>query len=345
MKLIHTAITLLLIALSIFILIWGKSLLIPFVIALAIWYIIVILTGEFQKIKYKKWVMPYWLAFIFAIITSSGVLYGIFSLINANVNDVIDTAPAYQIKLEALLSQAINTLGITKVDIVDYLFKQVDFANIFTNVAVTVTTLAGYLGAIIIYVVFLFIEHRYFERKLEALTQNNEKYKRTQVIMHKISQQIKKYIRSKTIMSFLTGFLSYIVLISVGVDFAEFWALLIFVLNYIPYIGSIVAIMFPIFFSLVQFDSLIPFFIVAILLIAIQQAIGGFIEYKIEGRELNLSPIVIIISLALWGKIWGLTGMFLGIPIMVIINIILANFPTTRPIAILLSEKGDINME
>ena len=150
------------------------------------------------------------------------------------------------------------------------------------------------------------------------------------------------YLTIKTLASFGTAMISYFVLQIIGVDFAAFWALLIFLLNYIPTVGSIIAVVFPFLFAFIQFDTVYPAFIVGILLVGIQFVMGNVVEPKMQGQSLNLSPLVIVLSLVFWGKIWGIAGAFLCVPIMVIINIILSRFPTTRPIAILLSANGKI---
>ena len=129
----------------------------------------------------------------------------------------------------------------------------------------------------------------------------------------------------------------------VGVDFAPFWALLIFLLNFIPTIGSIIATIFPSLIALVQFDTLGPFFLVGGGLTGIQILIGNILEPKFTGSSLNLSPTIILLNLSLWGVIWGIPGMFLCVPFLVISMIVFSHFPQTRAIAVLLSSDGRIS--
>jgi len=136
--------------------------------------------------------------------------------------------------------------------------------------------------------------------------------------------------------------LSYIFMKVVGVDFAEFWAVLIFLLNFIPTIGSIVATIFPSLITLVQFESYTPFFVVLGGVTAIQVCVGNILEPRLMGNSLNLSPLVILLNLSLWGLIWGIPGMFLCVPFLVISAIVFSHVPQTRSIAILLSRDGQI---
>lgn len=128
----------------------------------------------------------------------------------------------------------------------------------------------------------------------------------------------------------------------VGLDFATFWGMLIFFFNYIPTIGSILATAFPSVLALIQFDSPLPIIAVIGGITATQMMIGGFLEPRLLGSSLNLGPLVILLSLGLWGSLWGIPGMFLCVPITVIAVIILSHFPQTRTIAILLSGDGNV---
>ena len=162
-------------------------------------------------------------------------------------------------------------------------------------------------------------------------------------MLSKINEDVKKYISIKMLTSSTTGILSYILLKIVGVDFAEFWALLIFLLNFIPTIGSIVATIFPSLITLVQFDTYNPFFAVFVGVTIIQLCVGSILEPRLMGNSLNLSPLIILLNLSLWGLIWGIPGMFLCVPVLVISMIVFSHIPATRPIAILLSRDGRIS--
>ena len=124
---------------------------------------------------------------------------------------------------------------------------------------------------------------------------------------------------------------------------AIFWAFLIFLLNFIPTIGSLLATLFPVIFSLLQFGDFSIALIILFVVGSIQVIIGNFIEPKWMGNSMNISPLVSILSLMFWGLIWGTTGMIVSVPFTVVIIIILSEIEYTRPLAILLSEKGDIN--
>jgi AI-2 transport protein TqsA len=139
-----------------------------------------------------------------------------------------------------------------------------------------------------------------------------------------------------------TGAISYAILLVVGVDFAAFWGFVIFLLNYIPTIGSMLGILLPTLLAVVQFATIGPVLAVIIGGGATQFLIGNIIEPRLMGTSLNISPLVVLISLAVWGSIWGLAGMFLSVPLTMIAMIVFSYFRPTRPIAIMLSGNGEI---
>lgn len=328
--------------LTIHVLIMGRELLIPFVIAVVIWYLIISITSAIQRVSLFSFHAPYPLSLLIAVSICIMILYTIFYFLTTNIAEIIRMLPVYQAKLMALIGNVLNYFGIAKIPEPLKVLNHSGVITVATNAAHTITYMAGNTGVIFVYVLFLLLEHRSFDNKLAYAIQDEKKLNITQQVIKKISAQIQSYIRVKTGLSIATAFLSYIVMYFVGVDFANFWAQLIFFLNFIPTIGSIIATILPCLITILQFDSWGPFIIVTIILISIQFLIGNIIEPKLIGKKVNLSGLVIILSLACWGSIWGITGMFLCVPIMVILNIIFSNFERTRFVAVMLSSDGEI---
>ena len=125
-----------------------------------------------------------------------------------------------------------------------------------------------------------------------------------------------------------------------GVEFATFWAVLIGLLNYIPYIGSFLGVVLPVAFALVQFADLNVVLALLLALSAAQFVIGFFLDPYLMGNSLNLSPFVILVSLAVWSALWGIAGAFLAVPMTACMALVFAEFDGTRPIAVLLSKNG-----
>ena len=342
-RLLNFGVALGIVALTVYILIIGKGLILPFVIAVVFWYFIISLMRGYRRFQIRGIRLPYGLSMGLAVTTVGVIIWLVYLLIEGNVNQVIEATPRYQARFEELVAKAFVLLGITEENPLENLIGQIDIRNLMSQFASAVTGLASDVGLIIIYVLFLLLEHRTLERKLDALHSTADESAETDLLLDEISNDINIYLKIKTAMSLLVGVISYVIMAAVGVDFAQFWAFLIFLFNYIPTVGAILGVLFPILLISVQFDSVPLIVAVSILLIANPVIINNLLEPRLMGKSLNISSLVIILSLVLWGSIWGIIGMFLCVPIMVILNIIFSKFPQTRPIAILLSANGKID--
>jgi predicted PurR-regulated permease PerM len=161
-------------------------------------------------------------------------------------------------------------------------------------------------------------------------------------VLSQVNSAVRTYVYVKTLMSFLTGAISYFVLLLFHVDFPVLWAFVIFLLNYVPYVGSLVATFLPSAFAVFQFQSFSIFVWVFLGIQVVQILIGNILEPKVMGKTLNLSPLGVLTALTFWGMIWGVMGMILSVPITSILVIIALRFPATRFVAIILSENGEL---
>src|SRR5262249_54128513 len=144
-------------------------------------------------------------------------------------------------------------------------------------------------------------------------------------------------IAVKAWISFVTAILSFAVLAAFRVEFAVVWGILIFLLNFIPYVGVLVAVAPPVLLAFLQFDEVWRGIAVAGLLIGVQVFTGQYMEPRLAGKRLNLSPLLIILSLAFWGYLWGPVGMILAVPLTVVCKIVLENIPETKAVGTLMS--------
>ncbi|PKH49882.1 AI-2E family transporter [Tenacibaculum sp. Bg11-29] len=322
----------------------GKGILIPFIFALIFWF----LTREIRKTIYKmpfaKKIIPYWLSnlFVFTLIVLG---FGFISeIITNSITDLSTSYSKYEPNIGAIIKSLDSYFHIDIIKSIKSVIGDFDYGSVLGDIANGISSLLGDTFMIIIYALFIFLEESSFKNKLIKIFEGKENsYASMQSMLSKIEFSISNYLRLKTYVSLLTGILSYIVLLIVGVDSAPFWAFLIFLLNYIPTIGSLIATVFPAIFSLIQFGEFTPFLIVLTAVGSVQVIVGNIIEPKLFGKSLNLSPLVTILSLAVWGKIWGVTGMILSVPITVIMIIIFSQFEKTKSVAIFLSENGDID--
>lgn len=340
---LNHAATAVLTALVVYLLVIGQAILLPFILAVFVWHLINAVAAQCGRLQLNDGpLLPVWGRYSAAILLLLGLVWFVVDLIAGNISQVGQAAPGYEQNLRELAARLSAALGLQELPSVRALFDELNLSDVIRRLVSAVTGIAGSAGIMLVYVAFLLLEQGSFRHKIAALFPEAEREALVHRILHRIAGEIQTYLWLKTLGSLLTGFLSYLVMKIIGIDFAEFWALLIFALNYIPYIGALLGVVFPALIALVQFETLSPFIITTALLALIQFLIGNVLEPKMMGKGLNISPLVMLLALAFWGSIWGVTGMFLAVPMMVVIMIICSNFDQTRSLAILLSENGQL---
>ena len=325
-----------------YLLIIGRGLLIPLVMAIFFWHLLNTINNGVKKIPRIGSQLPDWLSMVLSLCVVGVLCKILIDIITNNVTDVIAAAPKYQENLLLMfnnLDARFHFKGLTNFNST---FKDLNLQSLAVNIYGVFSTIMSSAVLISLYVVFLFIEQHYFEQKLDAFFSQAEHRRLVKNIINHITKDTQTYLGIKTLLSLGTSFASWIIMKWVHLDFAEFWALLIFFLTYIPNIGAMVATAFPVALALIQFDSWWPFIEITSGIVAIQFIVGNFLEPRLLGKSLNLSTLVILFALALWGYIWGILGMFLSVPITVMMMIIFAHFDSTRPLAVLLSQDGYI---
>jgi predicted PurR-regulated permease PerM len=228
----------------------------------------------------------------------------------------------------------------------EYLQEWINNLNLSGMATSLLSSLSGFVAnsaVVIVYVIFFLMEDAAYAIKMDKLFPSKKhEYTKFMHNLKRINESIRYYIWSMTAISFATGVISYIVLLIMGVEYAFLWSFLVFMLNFIPYIGPLISSLFPAIFAVITTGELLQFVYVFVAMEIIQIIIGNFIQPMVMGKGTNLSPITVIVALAFWGMLWGIVGMILAVPIMAVIVIICSQVPSTRYLAILLSEKGNI---
>ena len=346
MKVLNYLAVVLLVVVIFYLLIVGESLLLPLVIAIALWYLINTLAAALGEVSVGRFSIPRPICLTLSILAFLTAIWAVINFLSASFDGVSEMAPIYQDNLIRRLESLpfIEAGAIEGLNFTQLINDWINLPSYAATLAASAATILASGGLILIYVGFLFFEQGRFNSKISALVSNPEKEQEVRVIFERIRDDIQKYISIKMFTSSLTGMLSFGLLLLIGVDFAGVWGLLIFLLNFIPTIGSIIATMFPAMIALAQSDGYGMFLLVLVGIGACQVMVGNVLEPRLMGSSFNLSPIVILLNLALWSMIWGIPGMFLCVPFLIIFTIIMSHFPRTRPIAIILSSDGDLRV-
>ncbi|MEE9328730.1 MAG: AI-2E family transporter [Parvularculaceae bacterium] len=331
----------------------GQNLLIPFVIATFLSFLIVTLkttlktrTGPVGRH------LPDWFLYILTFLIIAIGLMLLADIIRDNTEALIASAPAYRDNLAAISGHFVTWMQ-------QFSFVPTEFSgtvetirlgalerlpSVLTGLGNMVRAFATNLITILLYTIFMLFERGNLIKKLKLLSREKHEQEATEQILGDIGNLVRSYISIKTLINLCVATISFFIMTFLGVDFAGFWALLLFSLAFVPIIGSPIAIGLASLLALVQPDQ--GGIKLALLtlggLYVVEQSFSSGIEPRLMGKSLNLSPLVILLSLGLWGTLWGFAGMLLCVPITVAIMIILSQFHTTRPVAILLSDNGDI---
>ncbi|GAB4184683.1 MAG: AI-2E family transporter [Wenzhouxiangellaceae bacterium] len=323
----------------------GRTILMPLAIAVLAWNLLDTVIDSLSRPRWNGWRLPRWLATLVSLALLAIAMTLVVRILASQVDVIAEQWPQYAERLEQILAQIVAYLGDDVAAQFENLLADLNLADAVSGVLGSAGSLLLSLGLIVLYITFLMVERAHLAKKMVALFPDDTRRREMLRIVLLVAASLRRYLWVKTLTSLLTGVASYIVLRLFAVDFAETWALIIFLLNYIPNIGSFLGVVFPTLLALVQFETLLPVLFMTLFLGSIQILVGNVIEPMLMGRTLNLSTFVIIVSLTVWGAVWGIVGLFLSVPMTVMIMIICAHVPNWRPLAILLSEDGELHRE
>jgi predicted PurR-regulated permease PerM len=314
-------------------LVYGAPFLIPIVIAVLITTLISAGADRLARLG-----LPAALATACSVLLFLVAIAAVFNILASQADDVARAWPNYVDRLTALSEQVMAWVGPELSQRVREAVREIELVQRLPGLLGSVGSLAATVALVALYIGFLLLERGRLAPKIDKLAGGDSGAIKRAV--NDISESIRRYLWIKTILSFFTALLSYGVLKVLDVDFAETWALIIFLLNYIPSIGSVLGVVFPALLALIQFDTLWQFLVIAIALAGVQLVIGNVVEPRVLGRSMNLSPFVVIASLAFWGMIWGVIGAFLSVPMTTAFVIVCSQTDSLRWIATLLLAEG-----
>ena len=311
----------------------ASNVFIPLVIA---WFILQMLRPVIKIAKTLKFNAWWSVALVFAVLTILGLIG--FKFVAAQFTEFAKVLEIYSEKLLEWFTQIMGILGISQETL-----RSVNpmglLRNNIQNISSVIIAFASKFVMTLVFLMFMLVEAPYLDEKInKAFGRNSPRVKK---ILSSISEQVSQYLGALTLISFVTGLCAWLVLTILDVRLAAGWGVLTFLLNFIPTVGSIIATIPPVVMAIIQFTP--GFFtplLVLLSLTAIQLTIGNIITPKVMGDKLGVSPVVILLSLLLWGTIWGIPGALLSTPIISILKIIFENIPMLQPIAVLIGS-GD----
>ncbi len=193
------------------------------------------------------------------------------------------------------------------------------------------------LALVLVFLIFMLAGRGKLKPKIEK-SFSPQRAARINQVLENIDRQIQKYLVIKTATSFMSGLVTMAVLLAFGVDFAVVFGFLTFLLNFIPSLGSIVALILIVLIAAFQFSSPWPALWILLILVFLDLLISNLVEPKLMGYGLGLSPLAVLFVLFFWGWLWGIPGMILAVPLMAVVKIICSNIPSLQFVAEIISK-------
>jgi len=315
----------------------ASSILVPFFLAV---FIAVVSTPPLFWLQRKGVPKVLALVFILAAILAVGLLFA--AMIGPSLNDFLRSLPDYQEQLSTLTAGFVSWLHEKGVNIpAEEVPQTLNPGWVMALAGDILSTLSSVLTnafLILLTVVFILLEAADLPKKLQVVLKNPERSLST---IDKFSQSAKRYLVIKTLISAATGFLIWLWLFILGVDYPVLWGTLAFLLNYVPNVGSFVAALPAVLVALVM-SGVGTALLTVLGFLVVNVVVGSILEPKLTGRRLRLSTLVVFLSLVFWGWVLGPIGMILSVPMTSLVAIALDSYDETRGLAILLGSGTEV---
>jgi predicted PurR-regulated permease PerM len=292
-----------------------------------------------SRLRMRK--VPMVISILLVLALVGGLFFGIAKIIGVTVESIILVMPKYEAKWENILLPHIagilgNISDGMKQQAMDFNPSSLVPSNVMGSALTSATNLVSGFAIILLSMLFILAANGQFKKKIEIAFPKSGSLQLTKIIQN-IERSVRRYLITTLILNTLAAVTMTIVLLLFGVDLAFLWGILTFLLMFIPTFGGLFAILLPVLASFLQFDSTITPILIAITVIVTQLMIGSVLTPRVMGSTLNISPLLIIVSIIFWGWVWGLLGMILAVPITSTIAIIFQNIPPLTPVAVLMS--------
>ncbi len=303
-------------------------------------FLFLILNPMVNKMEQNR--VPRWAAILVVILILILFFVLLFFFLTVAINSFINRVPKYFSRFDEIfggIGEAIGpALGLTPgsglTELVDW---KTMLINAVTAASGSIITIVSMSILIFIFVLFLLLERQSLIPKFKVALPSRGGM-RVAIMFERINRQVSRYLVVKAVISSITGVMFYLGSLAVGLDFAIIWGVLAVLFNFIPNIGSIIITLLTVAMAVLQFfPDYARILYVALIMSMIQLVMGNILDPRFQGNQLNLSPFIILVSLAFWGYIWGIMGMFLAVPIMSVIQIFCSNVKVLKPIAIMIS--------
>ncbi len=302
---------------------YTRAVMVPFVLAIFLSYLLFPVVDLLQD----RFRVPRVISIILALLVAVGLMFVLGLMITTSTRALFESASIYEERLGAIAERTVAILSRFGIELGDQplveALTQLPVGDLLSRTAGTVFGLITTGGLVLIFLIYLLAGRR--PQQIRS------------GIYAEINQKVQRYLVIKFAVSAGTGIVVGLILAAFGLELAFVFGVMAFLLNFIPSIGSVIAVLLPIPIAFIQFESMWPIIGIIAFPGVVQITVGNAIEPILQGEGLELHPVVILLALIFWGLLWGIVGMLLAAPITAVLRIVLARIETTRPVAELLA--------
>jgi AI-2 transport protein TqsA len=325
----------------------GRDVLVPVAYSALIVYVVLGMTRQLGRIPGVGPRLPAAARYGVSAAVILAAVWGMTLLVLASIAEVTSNATRYDQTTLRAIQRAAAWVGIetepTWPLLRQLLFEKVGVTRLLGSTASVMLGLVGTLAVVVVYAIFLLIEKRAFDRKIDHLYAEPSRAERLRTVIHAINDRVGNYLALKALLGVGLGVVTWAAMTWMGLGFAGLSGLLAGLFNFIPYVGSVLGVAVPGLLALLSGAESVPLLWLCLGLSLVHFLNGNFLDPYLMGDSLNLSPFVILFSLAVWSKLWGIPGALLAVPFAAIMLIVFQEFEGTRPLAVLLSRHGQID--
>ena len=337
------ALWLVIIGVALLFLVHARAFLLPIVIAFLIFTVLTAGISKVASFRILGIRLPHWLAASFGLVLILVLMVLVYSVDSGEILLIVAEWPRILERVDSLVASVSYWLGEDLEGIIRASYADFSSISAIRSIVTPAGLMLTSMVIVVLYVGFMFVESAYLPKKItKLLSDSPRRSEEVFEITDQIIKSVHRYLLLKTLLSAGSTLAVYAIMRFVGLEFAETWAMLTFLLNFIPKIGSITATVIPSVFAILQFPEWQPILIVIVGIAAAHTITGEVVEPMVMGRTLNLSSFVIMLALTFWAMVWGIAGAFLAVPLTAVILIICSKIEALRPVAILLSSDGNI---
>ncbi|WP_269515118.1 AI-2E family transporter [Brevundimonas subvibrioides] len=319
---------------------WLRDILTPLAMAI---FLMIMIDGVKRFIEDRTSLPDQWAGTAALLVVVLGFSLSIAFIVNGAAGfftDMSGVSSGIGPRIDAIIVDGARVFGITTAPTAHELIASIDLRGYLIGLAGQAQGVASGSFFVLVYLGFLLASQAGFRRKIVAMFPEREQRNEALEVFQRVRGGVEGYLWVQTVTGAIICAAAWILMRLVGLEHAEFWTFVIFVVGFIPVLGGAVAGLAPPLFALVQFPTYWPALILLVGLQIILFVVGNLIQPRMQGENQNIDPVAVLLALALWGKMWGVVGMFLSTPLAVMAMAILAEFKGSRWIAVLLSGDG-----